>query len=112
VHSPELGDRIVAVFNEDSFIKFFCARNADRGIDTFVTRQVEVADELVEKQSPQTFGGAAVAGEESALHRFGQIDQRKNWQVEIGEIAAKNCRLTVAELFWNVDRHESRYYER
>ena len=47
VNATELGHGVVPVLDEDSFVQFFRARHTDRRVDRLVTRQIEVADELV-----------------------------------------------------------------
>ena len=111
MHAPELSDGIIAVLHEDALVQFLCSCDANGCVDGFVTLQIEVAHEFVEEQTTQTLGGTAVARKQRTLHGFRQIDQCKNGKVEVGEIATQNRRLIRSELLWNVDRHESRYYE-
>ncbi len=87
VHAAELGDGIVAVLEEDLLVQFLGTFEADRGVDGVVAADVEIADELVEEQSPQALGAAAVSGEQRAFDHLRQVDQGKHRAIEVGEVA-------------------------
>ena len=42
--------------------------------------------ELLEEQAPQRARVARVAGEQRALHRLGQVDEREHRAVEVGDV--------------------------
>ena len=111
MHAAELGDGVVAVFDEHLLVQLFGALHPDRGVDSVVARDVEVADELVEEQSAQALGAAAVAGEQRPLHHLGQVHEREHRAVEVGEVAPQHVGLRGAELLRNVQRHERPSYE-
>jgi hypothetical protein len=46
----ELGDRVVAVVEEDPFVEFLGPVEPDRGIDGVIAAHIEITDELVEEQ--------------------------------------------------------------
>ena len=56
VDPPELGDRIVAVFDEHLFVELLRALEPDGGVDGGVARDVELAHELVEEEPAQALG--------------------------------------------------------
>ena len=62
VHAAELGDRVVAVLEEDLLVQLLGAFQADGGVDGMIAADVEVADELVEEQPAQALRAAAVRG--------------------------------------------------
>ena len=103
---PELSNRIVAVVEEHPLVQFLGPVEADRGVDGMIAADVEIADELVEEQTPQRLGTAAVAREESSLDHLGQIDESEDRPVEIGEVAAQNIGLVRAEGLGDVHSHE------
>ena len=61
VHAAELGDGVVAVFEEDALVERFGALEADGGVDGEIAGEVEVGDELVEEQAAQALRAARVA---------------------------------------------------
>ena len=61
VHTAELGDGVVAVFEEHALVELFGALQPDRCVDGEVAGEIEVVDELVEEQAAQTLVGARVA---------------------------------------------------
>src|SRR6185436_20930075 len=63
VHAAELGDGVVAVLEEHALVELFGAAQPDGGVDGEVAGEIEVADELVEEETPQTLVGARVARE-------------------------------------------------
>ncbi len=75
VDAAELGDRVVAVLEEDLLVEVVRAREPDRCVDGHVAREVEVTDELVEKESAQTLRRPRVPGEECSFDDLGQVDQ-------------------------------------
>ena len=105
MHAAELGDRIVAVFEEDPLIELVGPFETQGRVERHVAGEIEVTDELVEEQSAQTLGGARVAREQGPLHHLGQVDQREDRTLKIGEVAAQDRHLRVGELFGNVGMH-------
>ncbi|CAB4587858.1 unannotated protein [freshwater metagenome] len=105
VHSAQLRHRIVAVFEEHLLVQFLGALQSDRGVDTLIAGDVEVPDELVQKEATQALGTTAVPGEQRPLDHLGQVHQREHRAVEIGEVTAKDLGLRWGELLGGVDRH-------
>ena len=51
--SAQLSNGVVAVFEEDLLVELLRAGEAHRRVDGLIPGDVEVVDELVEKQAPQ-----------------------------------------------------------
>ena len=84
VRAAELGDRVVAVAEEDPLVELggalalvAVARGACVG---------QRVGELVEEQPAQRARVARVAGEQRALDRLGQVDQREDGPVEVRDV--------------------------
>jgi hypothetical protein len=84
VGAADLGDRIVAVADEDAFVEVGRA---------FALVSVErpaafrhLGCELLEVEAPQGSGITRVAGEKGAFHRLREVGQRKNRPVDVGEM--------------------------
>ena len=75
MHAAQLRHRVVAVLDEDPLVELVGAVEADGRVDRGVTRQVEVADELVQEEAAKALGGPRVAREQCALDDFGEVDQ-------------------------------------
>ena len=73
MHSAELGHRVVAVLDEDPFVELLGPLHADGGIDRLITLDVELANELVEEQTPQALVRPGVAGEERPFTTSGRL---------------------------------------
>src|ERR1019366_1857429 len=71
VHAAKLRHRIVAELDKDLLIEIIRASESDCRVDGGVTSQLQVTDELVEKESAQTFRGTRVTSKESALDDLG-----------------------------------------
>jgi hypothetical protein len=56
VHPAQLGDRVIAVFEKHPIVELFGSSQPHGSVDGVVTRHIEVADKLVEKQPPQALG--------------------------------------------------------
>ena len=105
VDAAELGDRIVAVFDEDFFVELLGALQSDGGVDGGVAGDVELAHELVEEEPAQALGRAGVAGEESSLDDLRQVDQGKDRLVEVGDVAPEHGFLVGSEPLFGVREH-------
>ena len=110
VDTAELGDGVVAVLEEHLLVQLLGTLEADRRVDGVVAADVEIADELVEEQPAQALRAAAVAGEQRALDHLGQVDEREDGPVEIGEVAPQRVGLGGRELLGDVDRHRCKSY--
>jgi hypothetical protein len=107
VHSAELGDRIVAVLDEDLFVEFLGSVQAGGGIDGPITVDLEVTDELVEEQPPQALRAPAVPGEERTLDDFGQVDEGKHRSVEVREVPPQDIGLRRRELLGHIGHDDA-----
>jgi hypothetical protein len=58
VHAAELGNGVVAVLEEHTRVELFGTLQADGRVDREIAREVEIADELVEKEAAQALVGA------------------------------------------------------
>ncbi len=105
MHSAQLRDAVVSIFDEDSFVQLLGAGDANGCVNGFVTSQIEILDEFVEEESPQTLGGTAVTGKQRALHNLGKVHQSEDRQIEIGEVPPQNVRFLRRERLRNVHRH-------
>ena len=108
--AAELGDRIVAVVEEDPFVELLGAFETHRGIDRLVAADVEVADELVEEQPTERLRAAAVASEQRALDDLGQVHEGEHRAVEVREIPAQYVALFRGEGFGDVHSHGATSY--
>ena len=96
MHPAELGDGVVAVFEEHAVVELLGALQPDRRVDGEVAGDVEIADELVEEQATQTLVGTRVPREQRALHHLGQVHQREHGPVEVREIRPEDGLFLVA----------------
>src|SRR5919108_5057166 len=93
--AAELRDRVVAVADEDPLVELGRALALAR-----VPRPLDLGQrvgELVEEQAPQRALIARVAGEERALHRLGQVDEREDRAVEVRHVRREARALGVGE---------------
>ena len=86
VDAAELGHRVVAVLEEDLLVELLGPLQADRGVDRGVTGDVQLTDELVQEEPAQALRGPGVAGEQGPLDHLGQVDQREDRPVEVGDV--------------------------
>jgi hypothetical protein len=110
VHSTQLGNRIVAVLEEDLLVELFGAFEADGRIDRMIAADVEISHELVEEEAAQALGAAAVPSEQRTLDDFGKVDERKDRTIEVGEVAPQRVGLGGRVLLGHVDRHSLKSY--
>ena len=89
MRAAELGDGVVAVADEDPLVELARALALVASKGGAVRQRV---GELVEEQPPQRALIARVAGEQRALDRLGQVDQREDRPVEVGEVGARRWR--------------------
>ena len=108
VHAGQLGHGIVAVLDEHLLVQVFGPLEADRGVDRVITRDVEIADELVEEEPPEALGAAAVPGEQRALHDLGKVDQREDRPVQVREVPPEHVPFFRCELLGDVGSHRRR----
>ncbi len=106
MHAAELCDRIVAVVEEHPLVEFLGTVESDRCVDGVIATHVEVADELVEEETPQRLVAAAVPGEEGALDDFGQIDEGEHRAVEVGEVPPQHICFVRSEGLRDVHSHD------
>ena len=107
-----MGDGVVSVLVEHPLVELLGALEPDRCVDAVVARDVEVADELVEEQTAQALGAAAVAGEQGTLDDLWKVDQGEHGPVEVGEVTPQHVGFPGTELLGDVQRHGGRLYGR
>ena len=100
VGAAELGDGVVAVADEDALVELGRAL----ALLAVVARGVlgERAGELVEVQPAQRPRVARVAGEQRALDRLRQVDEREHGAVEAREVRGEAGSLGVGQLVGGV----------
>ena len=103
--AAELGDRIVAVFDEDFFVELFRTRQPHGGVDGGVARDVELPYELVEEQPAQTLRRAGIAREERPFDDLRQVDQGKYRLVEVRDVTPEHGFLVGREPLFGVREH-------
>ena len=106
MHAAELCNGVVAVVEEHALVQLLGTVETDRRVDGVVAAHVEIADELVEEQTPQRLVAAAVPSKEGALDHFGQIDEREHRTVEVGEVPAQHIGLVRGEGLRDVHSHD------
>ena len=94
--AAELRHRVVAVAEEDPLVEAGGAL-ALLAVERPRDAALEVAGELVEEQPPQRALVARVAGEQRALHRLRQVDEREDGPVEVREVGLEGGALLVRE---------------
>jgi hypothetical protein len=100
VDAAELGHRVVSVADEDALVEL-------RGAPALVAvpgggDRRQGVGELLQEQPPQRAGIARVAGEQRPLHRLGQVDQREDRTVEIGDVRREPVALGGREIVGRV----------
>ncbi len=73
MHTTELGDRVVAVLEEDSGVQLFGTFQPNRRIDGDVALDVEVSNKLIKEQTTKRFRRSGVARKQRPLNNFGQV---------------------------------------
>ena len=86
VRSAELRHRVVAVADEDPLVELGRSPPLS-GLTAGVLGQR--VRELLQEQAPQRPGIARVAGEERALHRLRQVDEREHRPVQVGHVGSE-----------------------
>ena len=94
VRAAELRHRVVAVADEDALVELAGAL-ALLTVEGGARRGVR--GELLEVEPPQRSLVARVAREQGALHRLGQVHEREDGRVEVGEMGGEEGALLVRE---------------
>ncbi len=110
VHAAQLGDRVVAVLEEDPVVELLGPTQPDGGVDGQVAADVEIADELVQEQPAQALGRAGVAGEQRSLHHLREVHQREDGPVHAREVPPEDVGLRVTEALPDVWMHVAPHY--
>src|SRR5262249_40235454 len=94
--STELGDRIVAVFEENTLVELLGPLRSRVRNGVISTRDSwgkwggclipPILHKLVEEKTPERFRRARIAREERALHHLGKIGEREDRAVEIRDV--------------------------
>ena len=90
VGAADLGDRVVAVADEDALVEARGALALDAVERPLAVRHV--AGELLEEQPPQRPRVARVAREQRALDGLRQVDEAEDGPVEVGEMRLRSRR--------------------
>ena len=100
VGAADLGDRVVAVAEEDALVELrgALALGAVEGPGA----GLDVGGELLEEEPPDRPRVARVAGEQRALDRLGQVDEREDGTVEVGEVGCEELSLLGGEGLYRV----------
>src|SRR3954454_5776243 len=103
VGAAELGDGVVAVADEDALVELGGAIALLPVVAWLRTVALgERVGELVEEEPAEGAGVARVAGEERALHRLGQVDEREHGPVEVREVRRQARALGGGEVVGGV----------
>ena len=106
VHATELGDRVVAVLEEDPVVELLGPPQARPWRRWTASPEMSSSPTNSSRKSRRRlFERAGVAGEQRALHHLGQVHQREHRAVEVGEVAPEDIRLVGRELLGDVDGH-------
>jgi hypothetical protein len=103
VSAGELGDRVISVTDENPLVELFGAPHGDHVVRLAGNRRqrlkagVRLIDELVEQHPAKALLGARIPGEERPFHHLGQVAERENGAVEVGEISREDTRLRDVE---------------
>ncbi len=103
VRAPELGDGVVAVADEDPLVEVGGAAALVALPGRGGRRGAQRVGELVEEEAPQRALVARVAGEERALHRLRQADQREHGLIEVRDVRREQRALVGGEGFDRVE---------
>ena len=93
--AADLGDRVVAVADEDALVEARGALALDPVERPLAGRHV--AGELLEEQPAQRPRVARVAGEQRPLDRLGEVDEAEDGPVEVGEVGLEQGALGGGE---------------
>ena len=99
VRPAQLRDRVVAVAEEDRLVELRGALALPQLDDGHLGQGV---GELVEEQTAQRAGVARVAGEQRALDRLRQVDEREDRPVEVREVGSEPRLLLLGVLLERV----------
>ncbi len=95
VRAADLGDRVVAVADEDALVEARGALALDPVERPLAGRHV--VGELLQEQAPQRPRVARIAGEERPLDRLGEVDEAEDGPVEVREMGLEQGALGVGE---------------
>jgi hypothetical protein len=101
VGAADLGDRIVAVAEEDALVQL--RRPLALGAVERAGALGHVGGELLEEEPAHGARVAGVAGEERALDRLREVDEGEDGAVEVGEVRGEEGLLLGAEGLDRVD---------
>jgi hypothetical protein len=97
VHAAELRDRVVAELEEHPVEQLLGLVHLDV-LEPRDRAGLERFGELVQEQPPERFRRPRVAREERALDHLGQVGQREDRAVEVGEVGREPGSLLVGEV--------------
>ena len=100
----QLGHRIVAVADEDSFVELLGTADRDHivvdgsGAGQAFEAGVRLVDELVQQDPAQALLRPGVPREQRSLDDLGEVAQREDGPVQVGEVALEERRFCRTEL--------------
>ena len=104
VGAGQLGHRIVAVADEDSFVELLGTADRDHivvdgsGAGQAFEAGVRLVDELVQQDPAQALLRPGVLREQRSLDDLGEVAQREDGPVQVGEVALEERRFCRTEL--------------
>ena len=108
VDAAELGDTVIAVLEKHPVVQFLGSAEPHGRIDGLIAADVEIVDELLQKQPPKALRRARVSSEERSLDDFWKVYQSKNRLIEVREVPTQDVGLRGRELFCVVRGHGGR----
>src|SRR5206468_10943050 len=121
--------RVVAVLDEHALVELLGPSRAGVGVRRAAARgrrEAAGAEEFVDEEAAERLRRARIAREQRAFHDLGQVDEREDGAVEVGDVRRESGPLLRGELFghprpmvsdrpaprgmpWGAGRHETRY---
>ena len=108
VHAAQLRDGVIAVLEEHLLVELLGPIEPDRRVDSPVAADVQLVDELVEEQPPETLRRAGVAGKQRSLDDLGEVHEREDGLVQVREVPPQDVLFGGRERLGSRDQHRER----